>query len=491
MKRERCPQSRLTALTLVAIATFAMAACEGSSIQVLGSSARPAVDAIFAEYDLPGSPGCAVGVIRDGEFLYRRGYGMANLEYDIPLTADTVFRIGSVSKQFTAMTVLLLEEAGELSLSADIRTYLPAMPDFGESVTVADLMHHTSGIRDYLTLLALAGYRDEDYYDADELYRLMTRQRQLNFMPGEEFLYSNSGYFLLGQVVASVTGRSLREVAEELIFEPLGMTATHFHDDTNGIVRRRATGYAPAPAGGFQVSMTTLPIVGDGGVFTSVNDLLAWDRNYYANRLGKADPALIARWQEQAVLDDGTQLAYAAGINVGGHRGLRLVSHGGAFVGFRADVLRYPDQRFGVITLCNVSAANPSGLARQVAEQFLGAEMEPRQEREAVADAEPGAAEEFPLPVAELRQYGGRYVSTELGAEYLLGVSNGHLRWDIAERFGAEMVPTSTDEFASPHPLFGDEAVLAFRFGRAGMGNVTGFMLNAGRVKNVWFARVE
>lgn len=480
------------ALTAVALAGIALGGCGGSSGPALRRAGNPAVDAIFAEYDLPGSPGCALGVIREGEFVYQRGYGMANLEYDLPITPDSVFRIGSVSKQFTAMTILLLQEAGELSLDEDIRTYLPAMPDFGEPITVADLMHHTSGIRDYLTLMTLAGYRDEDYYDAPELYRLMTRQRQLNFMPGEEFLYSNSGYFLLGQIVESVAGKTLAQAAAELIFEPLGMNATHFHDDTDRIVPSRATGYASAPGGGFQVSMTTLPIVGDGGVFTTVNDLLAWDRNFYDNRLGKGDPELISRWQEQAVLDNGEQLPYAAGINVGNHRGLRLLSHGGAFVGFRADILRYPDQRFGVITLCNFAAANPSRLARQVAEQYLDEQMEPPREREVAAteDAE-AEQEEFPLPAAELRQYAGRYVSTELGAEYLLEVSNGHLRWDISERFGAAMTPTATDGFASGHPLFGDQAVLSFRFGRTGLGNVTGFMLDAGRVKNVWFARVE
>lgn len=483
---------RRLATCAVILSSLGSLACESAPMTALVSG-RPEVDAIFAEYDRADSPGCALGVIRDGEFAYRRGYGMANLEYDIPIDADTVFRIGSVSKQFTAMTILLLEEAGKVALDADIRAYLPEMPDFGETVTVADLMHHTSGIRDYLTLMTLAGYRDEDYYDGPELYRLMTRQRELNFMPGAEFLYSNSGYFLLGRIAERVSGKPFPRVAAELIFEPLGMASTHFHDDTNRIVRHRATGYAQRPGGGFQISMTTLPIVGDGAVFTTVNDLVAWDRNFYDNRLGEGGPALIDRWQEQAVLDDGELLPYAAGINVGTHRGLRLLSHGGSFVGFRAEMLRYPDQRLGIVTLCNVAGSNPSALARRVAEQFLGDAMQPVAEggSEAGGDREAAPAEEFPLPVAELRQYAGRYVSTELGATYMLEVQDGTLHWRIPERFGAPMMPAEADRFAAPHPLLGEEAVLTFRFARASDGDVTGYMLDAGRVKNVWFAKVE
>jgi CubicO group peptidase (beta-lactamase class C family) len=479
--------------TVAALATglLLLVACEQApTLMVRG---EPEVDAIFAEYARDTSPGCSLGVIEDGEFAYRRGYGMANLEYGIANDADTVFRIGSVSKQFTAMTVLLLEEKGALALEDDIRTHLPELPDLDDTITIADLLHHTSGYRDYLELMWLSGYRDEDYYEAPELYRVLTLQRATNFPPGERFLYSNSGYFLLGQIVERVTGAPLSRVAEELIFKPLGMDNTHFHDDATRIVPRRASGYAPTGAGGFRISMTSLPIVGDGGVFTSVNDLLAWDRNFYDNRLGEGGPALIDRWLERAQLNSGEQLTYAAGIGNGEYRGVRLVSHGGAFVGFRADMLRFPDQEFSVIALCNVSTANPSALARRVADVYLAESLAPAA---GPVDAEepeaPAPPEEFPLPVAELRQYEGGYVSRELDATYRVEIRQGRLHWEVAGRYGAFLLPEAEDRFRSEDPdAPGEDSGLLFRFARTRRGEIGGLLLDAGRVENLWFERTE
>ncbi|MGB3863052.1 MAG: serine hydrolase domain-containing protein [Candidatus Aminicenantaceae bacterium] len=329
------------------------------------------VDQLFVSWDKPDSPGCALGIIHDGKLIYARGYGMANLEYNIPITSKSIFRIGSTSKQFAAMCMVLLEEEGKLSLDDSLRKFFPQMPNYAENVTIRHLIHHTSGIRDYLTLAEIAGMRDDDYFSDAEVVDLLARQKELNFRPGEEHLYSNSGYFLLSQIIKKASGKSLREYAEEKIFQPLGMTNTHFHDDHTKIVKNRASGYAPQKGGGFVISMTTLPMTGDGGVFTSVEDLFFWDLNFYDNRLGKSGQALIEKIQTPGVLNSGKKLDYAFGLGIGEHKGLRIVSHGGAFVGFRADMLRFPDQRFSVICLANLSTFNPSVMVKRVADIYL------------------------------------------------------------------------------------------------------------------------
>ena len=321
------------------------------------------VDQVFAAYDSTRSPGCALGVIKEGELISARGYGMANLEHGIAIDSQTVFRIGSTSKQFAAMAILLLEQDGTLSTSDDVRRFVPELPEYERPITIEHLVHHTSGLRDYLTLMWLRGLRDEDYYSNEEVIDVLSRQRQLNFLPGDEFLYSNSGYFLLSVIVERASGKTLAQFAEERIFEPLGMSHSHFHDNAARIVPRRAAGYAPLEEGGFRISQTTLPMVGDGGLFTTVEDLLLWDRNYYSGEVGSAESR--KKQVTSARLTSGKETGYAYGLGVSDYRGQKLIAHGGAFVGYRAEMIRFPELRFSVITLCNLSATNPSALARR------------------------------------------------------------------------------------------------------------------------------
>ncbi len=329
------------------------------------------IDAILSQWDNPTSPGCALGIIHESDLIYKRGYGLANLDHTLPIDSKSVFRIGSTSKQFTAMAILLLEEQGKLSLDDDIRRFLPEMPQYDRPVTIRHLIHHTSGIRDYLTLMTLAGMRDDDFVTDGEVLDLIASQKALNFLPGEEYLYSNSGYLLLSIIVQRASGKTLRQFAKDNIFDPLGMTHTHFHDDHTMIVPNRASGYAPRDTSGFQISMTTLDMVGDGGVFTTVDDLLLWDDNFYRNRLGKSDPQLINKMITPGILNNGTSLTYAFGLSIGQHQGHKMISHGGAFVGYRAEMIRLPELRFSVICLANLGTMNPSRLSRQVADLFL------------------------------------------------------------------------------------------------------------------------
>jgi len=368
------------------------------------------VDRLFAEWDKPGSPGCALGVIQDGKLIFARGYGMANLEYDIPITPKSVFRIGSTSKQFTAMCMALLEEQGKCSLDDDIRTYLPEIPVYDRPITIRHLIHHTSGVRDYLTLMSLAGMRDDDYLVDGEVLDLIARQKSLNFTPGDDRLYSNSGYFLLSVIVKRVSGQTLREFAREHIFEPLGMANTHFHDDHTMIVTHRASGYLPTEDGGFRICMTTLDMVGDGGVFTSVDDLTKWDTNFYDNRLGSGGEGLIRRMLETGHLNNGEPFTYAMGLNVGEYRGLKMISHGGAFVGFRAEMIRFPEQRFSIICLANLGTFQPTRLARRVADIFL-ADVFPETSEEKTTT--PDEASFIPVSPKNLKKLVGLYHQPE------------------------------------------------------------------------------
>ncbi len=268
-----------------------------------------AVDEVFAAYDHTDTPGCALGVVQGGDLAYARGYGMANLDYGIAITPQTVFRTGSVAKQFTAAAIAIAARDGALSLDDPVKKWIPTLPTYPSDPTVRHMVHHTSGLRDYLTLMSLKGLRRDDFYTDAEVRAVVSRQRELNFAPGAEHLYSNSGYFLLGQIIREATGRSLREYAQEKIFGPLGMAHSHFHDDHNHVVRSRATGYAPVDDG-YRISMTTLDMVGDGGVFTSIEDLVHWVNALDFDGL---DNGLSAMLEVRGVLNSGDTIPYAFG----------------------------------------------------------------------------------------------------------------------------------------------------------------------------------
>lgn len=366
------------------------------------------VDAVFADYDSTVSPGCSLGIVQNGELVYARGYGMASLDHGVPLGPRSVFRIASTSKQFTAFAIQLLVDQGKVDLDADVRTYLPELPEYDSSVTVRQLVHHTSGYRDYLALTYLAGMREDDYYTDPEVFDLLSRQQELNFPPNDKHLYSNSGYFLLGQIVLRASGGTLREFAADEIFGPLGMRQTHFHDDHNEIVPNRAVGYAPTEAGGYEISLTTLEMIGDGGVFTSIEDMARWDANFYQPRVGTRET--LERMLTPGVLNDGEELDYASGLVVGDYHGLRKISHGGGFAGFRAQMIRFPDQELSVICLCNRGDANPSRLAQQVADLYLAEHLPKSEEVEAgETESETAAPKEIELSAEHLEALVGAY----------------------------------------------------------------------------------
>ena len=333
------------------------------------------VDALFQKMDSTVSPGCSLSVMKEGKIIYERGYGMADLDHNIPNTPATVFHVASMSKQFTAASILLLAQQGKLSLDDPVRKYIPELPDFGTPITIRQLIHHTSGLRDQWDLLGLSGWRYSlDLITNNDVLYVVSHQKDLNFPPGTKELYSNTGYTLLGEVVKRVSGKTLREFTTENIFQPLGMKNTHFRDDHAEIVKNIAYGYEPAKDT-FRLSVTNFDTVGATSLMTTVEDLALWDENFYNPRVG--GPDLLKQMLERGKLNNGEQLDYASGLVIGAYRGLNTVHHAGADAGYRANLTRFPDQHFSTACLCNLATADPSELNRKVAEIYLAQEMKP------------------------------------------------------------------------------------------------------------------
>jgi CubicO group peptidase (beta-lactamase class C family) len=366
------------------------------------------VDRIFTEWNTTSSPGCALAVVKDGHIVYEHGYGMANLELSVAITPQSVFDIGSVSKQVTAMAIVLLAQDRKLSLDDDIRKYLSEIPDYGSKITIRHLLHHTSGLRNYDDLFDLEGIPEADLTTDRDAMELVVRQKGVNFKAGEEFLYSDTNYFLMSQIVKRITGQTLRRFAQDRIFGPLGMTSTHFHDDYTMIVPRRATGYAPHKGGGFEIDMSDFEQVGDGSVMTTVEDLFRWDQNFYNPVVG--GPEAIGQLTTPGTLNSGQRIPYGMGLFIDHYRGLNWIHHSGEWVGYRAALSRFPEQRFSTLITCNcVGSMNPITMAKRVADLYLADEFA-RVEKAASAQ---GAST---VPASALKQYAGTYWSEKNGA---------------------------------------------------------------------------
>ncbi len=360
------------------------------------------VDSVFAEFNRTDAPGCVCGIMRDGEMKFAKGYGMANLELDVPLSPRSVIYIASTSKQFTAASIALLALQDRIDLDADIHTYLPDMGALGYRVSVRNLVHHTSGVRDHFGLLGLAGWTGRDYFSNQRVYELLKQQRALNFEPGSRYLYSNSNYLLLAEIV------------------PLGMKHTHFDDDYYQVVKHRASSYGPLRDGGYERYLKSFDGYGDGNLLTTIGDLLKWDENFYDPKVGGQE--FLDLILTPGTLSDGEKLDYAFGLGHGTYRGLQTVSHGGAFKGFRTQLLRFPAEHFSVAVLCNVTTANPTALAERVTDIYLADALAPPS---AGAPATPEPTVE--LPESELEQFAGHYWDPLQRIARQIAVTDGQL----------------------------------------------------------------
>jgi len=447
------------------------------------------VDEVFLDLAKPGSPGCALAVARGGRIIYEKGYGLANLEEKVNITPQTVFDIGSTSKQFTAASILLLERQGKLSVHDDIRKYLPELPDYGHKITLLHLLNHTSGLRDYLTLFELAGINTDSVTTDEDAMAIISNQRALNFEPGSEWLYSNTGFFLLSVIVKRVSGKSLPEFANENIFAPLEMKSTVYRNDHTQIVANRALAYdAKEKEGGYALNISYFEQTGDGAVHTSVEDLMKWDENFYTSKVGGRE--FLAELQEPGKLNSGKALSYAKGLMVEKYRGMSIVEHGGSWGGYRAQLLRFPEQHFSVACLCNVGNAGPEKRALRVADIFLTEEMKepaPREKEEKKREKK----ETVTLRAENLAGYAGSFASEELRATYLLKVADGKLMLESIQS-GEGFLHAAQHLALRPvgaEMFVVDDQGLQFTFEQDGTGKVRGFRLDAGRTKGIEFHR--
>jgi CubicO group peptidase (beta-lactamase class C family) len=382
----------------------------GVAAQTLPPDQAAQVDKVFAKWDHTDTPGCALGVYKDGQIVYKHGYGMANLNDDVTITPQTVFHVASMSKQFTAASILLLQQQGKLSIDDDVHKYIPELHDFGVPVTLRQMMHHTSGLRDQWSLLELAGWRySQDLITDDDVMSVVTRQKALNFKPGERYLYSNTGFTLLAIVVKRVSGMSFREFTDKNIFQPLGMTHTHFRDDHEEVIKHDALGYEhDDKTGAYRMSLTNFDTAGATSLHTTVEDLQLWDENFYHPKIGA--PGFIDLMLHRDKLNNGELQTYASGLEVGVYKGQPTVGHGGADAGYRSDITRFPDQHFGVSVLCNAAEASPGSLANQVADVVLAKDLP----TPAHAPAKEAAKTELiPITPAQLTAIAGLYWARE------------------------------------------------------------------------------
>jgi CubicO group peptidase (beta-lactamase class C family) len=426
--------SMTPARVLVSAALLLGPAGAGFAQSPLPDSARLAINRVFASWSTSDGPGCALGVSRNGAMVYQNGYGMANLESEAPITAGSIFHVASVSKQFTSMAILLLAEDGKLSLDDEVRKYLPELPDYGQRITLRHLLTHTSGLRDQWDLLSLArGRFEEDRITEADVLEIVARQKALNFVPGTEYLYSNTGYTLLGTIVRRVSGKSLRAFADERIFKPLGMQHTHFHDDYTMVVKGRAAGYNRT-GGAWHVSLPNYDTYGATSLFSTVGDLLLWEANVAKPTVG--NPNLFAGMEASAVLLNGDSTAYGLGRSVERYRGLRLVGHGGADAGYRTYLGQFPEPGLALAVLCNAAQANPGALARGVADVFLRDKLGPLDE--------PVKALARPT-VAQLARIAGVYVNPVTGIPTFITLRDTILV--LGRVNGPELIPLTDQRF--------------------------------------------
>lgn len=434
----------------------------------MGAGQNARIDAVFKDYTSQ-TPGCALGVFRNGAVAYARGYGMADLEHGVPITATSLFDVGSVSKQFAAAAVTMLADDGKLVFTDDIHKFIPELPTYGAPITLNEMMWHTSGLRDYTDLLDLAGYGLEQATTDEQALAIVARQRALEFPSGTQYEYSNTNYFLLSVVVKRVTGKTLAQFVSQRIFQPLGMTHTLYRTDYTMIEPNLAMGYGPAASGGFKNSMSNWQQTGDGGVQLSINDAQKWDENFYHPRVGGA--RMVEQLQAPGHLSNSKPLTYGRGLFLGTYRGLRSVTHSGAWVGYRAAFDRFPTVHTSVVVLCNSDAAPAGALAQRVEDIVLAPYLKPTpapaRQSAAVSSADAKALAGSYFDDVEAQAYtidvkGSKVAIAAAGTAFPLAPTGG-----LSFRVGSTPVTFIRDKDGAIGALrlgTGEDSVLARRF---------------------------
>jgi len=470
----------LWALIIVALALLLNCPVFSQDVDQLS----PRVDRLFEKWNTSNSPGCAVAVIRENETIYQKCFGLATLEYSIPIIPSTVFHVASVSKQFTAFAVAMLAQEKRLSLDDDISKYLPELPDFGTPITIRHLIHHTSGLYEQSTMLKLSGVEVVDWISNEHVLKLVKHQKKLNFNPGDEIVYCNTGYTLLAEIVERVTGQSFREYAMEHVFGPLGMTHSHFHDDLQMVVKDIAYPYIIDDQGKFHKGILNYSTVGATGLMTTIEDMTRWIKYFTQTKVGSP---IIEQMFVSGILNNGEETTYGYGLGVTEYKGLRYVLHSGHDAGYKSYLGYFPDHRFGIVILGNIGSIDGMELGKQIADiclegEFGVTEVESQESQSDEDDSEPRKL--FELEWERLWEFSGRFYSEELETRYLIIVRDSQLVATHVRNEDVILSAVEEDRFTGDQWWFRD-----VQYQRDEADDIVSFQLSAGRIRNVLFRR--
>ena len=459
-------------LTLVLLLTLVLT---GSTIWSQTNDTVNRIDRIFAQYHNE-MPGVAVAVALNGKVFYNKAFGLSNLEFPIPNTSETIFECGSVSKQFTAAAILLLDQEGKLSLSDDVRKYVPELPQYDVTITIQNLLNHTSGLKDWGALYSLTGWpRTTRAYTQKLGFDIIFKQKSLNFTPGSRYSYSNSNYMMLVLITERVSGKSLAEFTTEKFFKPLGMIKTQWRDNFREVVQDRAVAYSERE-GEFYLDMPFEDIHGPGGLLTTTADLLKWNRLLETNEIFSGQ---IAQQRiTPGLLKDGSSTGYAAGLVIGDWNGFKEISHSGSTAGYRAWLAWYPSKKLSVVILSNYASFNPTEAGRAIASAFLGTPQIPATVTETSQQSRQAAYEN-----SDLNSFIGTFYSEEVETTYKIEFKDGAL--EVYRKAGDtfRLISVAKDEFSTSNNGY-------FIFKRDKKGRVTGFTVFVSRAENVPFKKI-
>ncbi|NPD44668.1 MULTISPECIES: serine hydrolase [unclassified Lentimicrobium] len=440
------------------------------------------INKLFEEFNSIDSPGVVAVLVQNGEIKHLNGYGNANLEYEIPITSKTIFHIGSVSKQFTAFAILLLENQGKLSLDDFIGKYLNDLPKFKNKIKIRHLLHHTSGLRELEKLQQIAGITSADQIESSFLYKLIKNQNDLNFEPGEELEYTNTNYFLLAKIVEYISGEKFRDWTKENIFLPLGMNNSQFYDDCSEIVKNRAYAYGDWD-GELYKGILSYSYVGPTSVLTTGEDMCKWLINFSEIQLG--NEAIIKKMLSATdTLNSGEHVDYGYGFGISNYKGLNIALHSGHDANYRAGVIYFPEHKTGIALLGNYYSISPYKYGFDMADIVLKDFIQEKKEE----DLEPMKNEEvenYLLPYSQLIEFEGNYVSEELGVQYDLNITNDTLRASYWRNEEVLLTPADEDHFEGNQYWFNN-----IRFIRDDNNIIIGFKLSSGNVRNLIFTKV-
>lgn len=472
----------------IAAALFTFLILVGGIHSQSSEEASRQIDALFARYNSQ-TPGVAVAVVKDGKVIFKKGYGLANLEYDIPITSKTVFHVASVSKQFTAFSLYLLEKQGKISLEDDVRKYVPEVPDFGKPIKIKHLIAHTSGLRDQWSLLTLAGWRMDDVITTEHVMKLIGKQKELNFEPGSQFSYSNSGFTLAAEIVTRVSGESFAEYTKENIFKPLGMNDSQFYNDAEQVVKNRAYSYR-LDNGVYEKRNLNYFTAGPTGLMTTLEDLSKWTLNFENPVVG--DSEMIAKFNQPSLLNDGQPVLFAViegensyhakGQFTRNYRGVDLLNHTGHDAAFWVYLLRFPGKRFSVILLSNDEDVGIFKSGLTIAGYYLKNDLKEKKEI-ANAAVETKAPAKFEN---NLKDFEGEFYSEELTTTYFAKVKDGKLVLSHSRLRDSVLTETGKDKFSGSISFS-----VEVEFLRDSKNSVTGFKISNFGAKNVRFVKLN